>query len=420
MLAPPSLLPLFGIIPILWLGNWWFTGRPWPRTPLNGSLYVMLLMIGVSVWATPDLLLSLEKVVGLTFSILLFWVAVAVFGRSQPHFLAGLVIFWGLSLGIVGVALLKTTWTAKIPGLGAPVALLNRLNALAAGIPLPQINANQVAGVLMWVTPLFIIVTWAMIEARRKPAAHPPEWVRFSRFYFLIGSGAAVFLLTLVLTQSRSGWLAFGLAVPVMGWLAGGWLRRMSAMGVLLVVIGITLFFAVDPGGTGQEQVMRALGLRSDALVQEEAIGTLNGRMEIWSRAVYGLQDFPFTGMGMNTFREVVHVLYPMFLISPTIDIAHAHNHLLQTGLDLGIPGLVAYLALWLGAVWLLRETWRTSDHNRLIRLLVIGFCGSLTAYWLYGLTDTVALGAKPGFLWWILLALIVTLHKLSGRSPES
>ena len=49
----------------------------------------------------------------------------------------------------------------------------------------------------------------------------------------------------------------------------------------------------------------------------------------------------------MNAFRKVMPVLYPMFLSSPDFDMAHAHNHLLQVAIDLGIPGLVAYFALW-------------------------------------------------------------------------
>jgi predicted lipid-binding transport protein (Tim44 family) len=43
---------------------------------------------------------------------------------------------------------------------------------------------------------------------------------------------------------------------------------------------------------------------------------------------------------------------------------------------------------------------------------LVIGLGGGLLAHLLYGLTDAVSLGAKPGILFWILLGLITALHK--------
>lgn len=52
----------------------------------------------------------------------------------------------------------------------------------------------------------------------------------------------------------------------------------------------------------------------------------LEARVEIWSRAVYAIQDFPFTGCGLGTFRRIVPILYPLFLISSDADIGHAHN----------------------------------------------------------------------------------------------
>ena len=88
-------------------------------------------------------------------------------------------------------------------------------------------------------------------------------------------------------------------------------------------------------------------------------LGSLGFRQEVWRAALWGIADFPFTGMGLGTFREIARVLYPLN-VSPTYDIAHAHNHFLQTGLDLGLLGLVAYVALWMGAGYLL---WQTIQH---------------------------------------------------------
>jgi hypothetical protein len=43
---------------------------------------------------------------------------------------------------------------------------------------------------------------------------------------------------------------------------------------------------------------------------------------------------------------------------------------------------------------------------------LIIGLIGSLTAGWFFGILDAIALGARPGFLWWLLLALVVLVHE--------
>jgi putative inorganic carbon (HCO3(-)) transporter len=119
--------------------------------------------------------------------------------------------------------------------------------------------------------------------------------------------------------------------------------------------------------------------------------------------------------MGMNNFRRVMPIRYPLLSVSPTQDIAHAHNHLLQAGLDLGIPGLIAYLALWLGAGFLLFQTIRESQHH-LYPAIALGLTGSLAAHFVYGLTDAVALGAKPGFVFWWVLGLVVATCKLANK----
>jgi putative inorganic carbon (HCO3(-)) transporter len=153
----------------------------------------------------------------------------------------------------------------------------------------------------------------------------------------------------------------------------------------------------------------------------DDPASSIDGRLEIWSRAIYGLQDFPFTGMGMNNFRKVVHILYPLFLISPDNDIAHAHNQWLQAGLDLGLPGLIAYLAIWFGAAAMLFGTWRAS-RDFWQRASTIGFAGAMVASFVYGMTDAIALGAKPSFLWWMMLGLITGtfLHTKTISRPAS
>jgi putative inorganic carbon (HCO3(-)) transporter len=144
---------------------------------------------------------------------------------------------------------------------------------------------------------------------------------------------------------------------------------------------------------------------------------SIEGRVELWSRALYAIQDFPFTGPGLGAFRQVVHTLYPLFLVGPDTDMAHAHNVFLQVALDLGVPGLVAYLALVGTGLWL---AWRTarpfrteaSSGSRRDAWLATGIAGSLVAFHIYGLTDAIALGAKPGVALWMLLGMVAALWR--------
>jgi len=130
--------------------------------------------------------------------------------------------------------------------------------------------------------------------------------------------------------------------------------------------------------------------------------------------------------MGMNTFREVIHELYPLFTISSDFDLGHAHNEFLQTGLDLGFPGLIAFISIYIVAFWMLFKTWKLTTPDeasdfpisflsdpKLIKTMVLGLSGGLFAHMVFGMTDAISLGAKPGIFFWMLLGLITGLYHL-------
>lgn len=118
-------------------------------------------------------------------------------------------------------------------------------------------------------------------------------------------------------------------------------------------------------------------------------------------------------------FRRLIPVQYPTFLIAPDFDVAHAHNHLLQAALDLGLPGLISYLALWLIAGGLLFQVVRQAADPE-DQSLAAGLAGGLTASFVFGLADAIALGAKIGLLFWITLALVAAAHRIAALRDGS
>jgi putative inorganic carbon (HCO3(-)) transporter len=109
------------------------------------------------------------------------------------------------------------------------------------------------------------------------------------------------------------------------------------------------------------------------------------------------------------------------------VDIGHAHNLWLQAALDLGLPGLCAYAAMWLGAGAMLVRVWRTGHRihvdarsQSFARPLALGLAGGLAAHFVFGLADAVAIGAKPGMLWWSMLGLIAGLYEQTRSAMHS
>jgi len=138
--------------------------------------------------------------------------------------------------------------------------------------------------------------------------------------------------------------------------------------------------------------------------------------------------------MGMNTFRSGINIFYPWSAGNAIKDIGHAHNEFLQAALDLGLPGLIGFLSLNLVSAWMLVQTWRNVkpvnpeikpdsfsgwfSSTVGVRALVVGFTGGFLAHLLFGLIDAIALGAKPGVMFWMLLGLITGLYLRQKRKP--
>lgn len=381
-------LALLGL-PVLWGMRAAGTGRFFPRTALNSAILVMALTLLVSLYATFDMALSFPKIAGLVLGMALFFTAVS-HAEQHKHGLwhvTAFVLAAGLGMILIGAASLR--WSGPLAVLAPLTAVLpNALTNLPGADS--GVNANQLAGVISWVLPLalaLLLGLWRALPARR--------WLLLFPFLLAI---SGVSLVALAGSQSRGGLVGVFLSAVLMLALAGKWGRWLAATAVALAILALV----ITPLGSS---------LIGATAVSEGADFGLGGRLEIWSRAVYGLQDFPFTGVSMNGFRRVVHILYPLFMVSPDTDIAHAHNHLLQAGLDLGIPGLIAYLALWLLAGWLVWASWRRAG-TAAQRALAVGLAGALAGGWFFGVLDAIALGARPGFLWWLLLALVVSLHR--------
>ena len=426
------------IILLIWIGNRLATGHFIRRTPVDAIILVLLVMVLVSLYATYDIAISLPKIAGLILGVGVFY-ALASAGQHARGWWICLLAFLTVGLGIAAISLLGTRWGAKLPILDAVIA---RLPIQITGLPGAEtgFNPNEVAGALLWAIPMFVILTGlALIRARAWLATYGRRWG------IVTIAGLAIGTLTVtggfLLAQSRGAYIALILAGLVLLSIVLPSRKRWLALGGLGLIAILTVLVARPDGANS---LLEALFSGSTVGDPGSVLNSIDGRLEIWSRALYAIQDFPFTGMGMNTFRHVVHVLYPLFLIPPDVDIAHAHNEFLQAALDLGLPGLIAFIALYIVAFWMLRAIWHspstlhppTSNFQLPIsnlqspipnyqfpsvtlHLLLLGLAGGLLAHLIYGLTDAVALGAKPGILFWMLLGLIAALFEQTGAARQ-
>lgn len=419
---------------------------PLPQTPLNSGLLLLAIMVLVSTWATYDVAFSLPKLSGVVLGFGAYF-AIARESSNAKYWWISFLIFLGLGVGVAGLSLLGTNWeTTKLDFLNNFSSqlpqLIDKLEGAKGGF-----HPNEVAGAILWILPVFVTLSFYFLlptgaqnsgnnlllkrEKESKKIINPPIlktsflpnrgvlWVQ----RILVSLSTLLVVGVFILTRSRSGFLALAITLPILLFLLlprGG--RWVFLVMILLIGIGLGLLLILS------DDIPSFLNTRSGYSsfldVDTLSLKSLAFRQDIWSRAIFALHDFSISGMGMNTFRVVVHEIYPLVREGSVKDFGHAHNEFLQAGLDLGIPGLIAFITLHIGTFWMLGNLWRwaTRIKNReagLIKAVISGFGGGLLAHMLYGLTDAVSLGAKPGLLFWILLGLIAGLHNQVSSNTQ-
>ncbi len=376
-------------IAVLWVLRFAATGHLTLRTPVDWPVLGMLLLLPVTLWATVDTGLTHAALYGLLAGIALLYAVVN--WTSSPQRLAivtSVFILAGFAMAAIA-PFAATTWSG--PKLFNALAILSRLPMASRPLIPEDINGNVLAGGLIVVWPVVATLTLARLDS---------AGFRAGLLRVLLAGCLATMTAVLILTQSRGAFLALGVGLAVMGALR--WPAVRYVLLLALMALPILLWRA------GAQQLQQV----ADALSSTGTVTSLAGREEVWSRAIYMLEDMPLTGIGMGAFDRVQPLLYPFFLSSGVVH--HAHNLFLQVGVDLGLPGLIAYLALWIGSVYSTWRAWRKSletrflPETRFLSSLLLGLLGSQTALLVHGLTDAVVWGTKLAFLPWLAIGLAV------------
>lgn len=311
------------------------------------------------------------------------------------------------------------------------------------------IHANVLAGALVLLLPLttslalpvkrFCHVHIETESGKRKALAIRTKHNQWAKLCKIIGWLGVLLLISLVvLTQSRGGYLGAISALFVLFILR--WPRLNYGLPLLALPIGLFL-----------QKI--SLNTILEILGADNTFGGSEVRTVVWSSSLQAFQDFTWTGIGIGGFRQVMPLLYPSPVINSEM-IPHAHNLLLQIGLDLGLPGLVAYIGFYLtmvgmaiavlrrmrspkstatalGATWdgdaliappevgvsistgrFMRQLSRLERTRQQHWALAAGCLAALVGMQVHGLLDAVTWGNKLAFIPWLIFAQITLLYR--------
>ena len=405
VIGPFALLPTFNqtltaivwlCLIIAWLIHLVLLKRLFVSTPLDLSILLLILPLPLNMWASSDVVSSLVALSRIMWGVSLFYALVTlVQSQAWVKNLLWLTALAGLCVALVG--LVATQWQEnKFPFLTPVYDYLPQVSMVPDAIA-GQANRtrglfhpNVIAAVLSMVMPL----VYALLVFVK------PRWQKLVvALILLVTSGV------LLLTQSR---LAIAAVMVVM-------LLTLTAPTFKywrVWLIGAAII-AVAGWYTGLAVLWRS----ATDLFFGTAFGSWQGRLEVWRNGQQALADFVFTGTGLALFEPVSRLLYP-YNVSPEWQFRHAHNNFLQTGLDFGIIGLLGYISLIIGLVWLTYEIARSATGS--FRHIAIGASGSFFVYLLFGLADAFPFWVKPGFLPWFIFALVVICWRLSQANPNA
>ncbi len=242
-------------------------------------------------------------------------------------------------------------------------------------------HSNNLAAYLICAIPLLAGVA---VAVQQSAGAQKKIRQTLLNAFFL----AVILLLTfcLVLTFSRGGWLGFGVAGSLMLFL----LPRKKFV-LLLGAAFLILIFSLH--GVSERVV---------ATVQS---GGDSGRFELWDGAWAMIAEHPFLGKGVGTFMAFSKDYVP------GREPVYAHNFVLQMWAEVGIFGLLSFLA-FVGAV--LRGgllVFLQNKSGKTAPILAGLLCGAV-AFLVQSTLDTNLYSLQPSTMFWLFLGMIGALSR--------
>ncbi|MEO0597827.1 MAG: O-antigen ligase family protein [Chloroflexota bacterium] len=268
-------------------------------------------------------------------------------------------------------------------------------------------NVNEIAGALSLMTP-FAIALSVLLAMRYADNTDTEQHNESIGNGWLIVSGVAgvigiLLLLALLLGQSRfaiGGVIGSLLVVLWLGIRNMRWkIISVSVLGVLVLVQAGILFNVFTPSEPTSDS--------SEVGINERDSESLLNRFAIWESAGKMIADYPATGAGMYMFRTAVSnpslpYEIPYYVENELFPPPHAHNAWINMGAEMGIPGLLVYIALQAVIVWMLWVGWRNGDA--VIQVTALATFAGLLGYAAYSIGDTVALWDRFQFTqWWLI-----------------
>ncbi|MHB0937886.1 MAG: O-antigen ligase family protein [Armatimonadota bacterium] len=233
----------------------------------------------------------------------------------------------------------------------------------------------------------------------------------------ILAVSVALMLIALVLTQTRSAWIGFGLSVPfMMGLVLVEWYKRRSVVFAVTAVILLGLIGAAMAMGSAHPQ----LRARLKSIVNMED-ATRQTRLIYMQTALNIFKDRQIQGAGYGNIKSIFPEYRPESMVIESnlplnrgYSTSQPHNILMQTAAESGFMGLIPFLVL---AVLLYRTGFSLLRGTTPQAWLSIGLLGGITAYYVTNLFSFDNAGTLTAF--WTFTGLLAGLGARERALPS-
>lgn len=317
---------------------------------------------------------------------------------------------------IRGIAMIAVA--ANVIYVTAAFAFLDPSDGMAALYRMPPVAfAGVNSNLLVTVMPLAAYATLGLWRQRKHWSAT------------IVASVLVLDLAALIMSYNRQGLIALGAGILCAGILVlrrrFTWTRFAVLAGALVLVASLLVLQFTRRGFLDPATFMPPIALSAtnglippppvEVAPAHNALDTAlarDGRWGLWTLAVQGIADRPWTGSGFG--RNTFSLLYPEVKAADK-NHWHAHNMVLNKGVQMGIPGMLAFLLLWAA---LAREFLTHSGGGAPRFALSVAALATVAAVFMKNMTDDFFV-RDMALTFWVLMGFYVGALRTLARAER-
>lgn len=262
-------------------------------------------------------------------------------------------------------------------------------------------NPNLLAGFLVPTVALALGLAFAALASRRYLIALPPAAV------------AAAALIACLLTGSRGSYIALAAVFGVLGLIAASWFfvklpPRLKPVPIVLLGLGIIAMIAAVILIPSLHQ--RVLSIFAGSEHSSNAY-----RMTVYRASLDMFKDNWWFGVGPG--NKAFRLAYGLYMRSG-FDALGTYCVPLEVAVECGIVGLIIFTGLIASCLARAHMVF-WSSQNSLSRWLSAGTAAALVGLMAHGMTDTVFYRPQVQFIFWLAVALAVSIHISVSKSAR-